>query len=95
MVLTIDLGNSHVVAGVFKDHQLQGIWRLATDVTKKADEYGSLFSSHMAECGIKVNDISGCIMSSVVPRMTPILNRWWTPFIISLYRLFHGNFHLD
>ncbi len=72
MVLTIDLGNSQVVAGVFKDQQLHGVWRLATDLTKKADEYGTLFSSHMAESGIRVNDISGCIMSSVVPRMTPI-----------------------
>ncbi|UCE62804.1 MAG: type III pantothenate kinase, partial [Nitrospirota bacterium] len=72
MVLTIDLGNSQIVAGVFKDQQLHGVWRLATDQNKKAHEYGVLFSSQMAECGIHVNEICGCIMSSVVPPMTPI-----------------------
>jgi type III pantothenate kinase len=71
MVLTIDLGNSQIVAGVFKDQQLRGVWRLVTDQTKTADEYGVLFSSHMAKNGIQVNEISGCIMSSVVPGMTP------------------------
>jgi len=73
MVLTIDLGNSHIVAGVFKNRQLCGFWRLATDQSKKPDEYGVLFSSHLAELGIKGNKISGCIMSSVVPQMTPTI----------------------
>jgi len=71
MLLTIDLGNSQIVAGVFQDQQLRGVWRLATDQTKTSDEYGVLFSSLMAKHGIHVNDISGCIMSCVVPRMTP------------------------
>jgi type III pantothenate kinase len=73
MVLTIDLGNSHIVAGVFKNRQLCGVWRLVTDQSKNPDEYGAFFSSHLAELGIKGNKISGCIMSSVVPRMTPTI----------------------
>lgn len=71
MVLTIDLGNSHVVAGVFREQRLLGPWRADTDQTKTADDYGSLISSLMANEGIKVQDISGCIMSSVVPKMSP------------------------
>lgn len=71
MLLTIDLGNSQVVVGVFKERQLDRLWRLGTDPTKSADEYGGLISSLMAEDGVKVQDISGCIMSSVVPKMTP------------------------
>ena len=71
MLLTIDLGNSQVVVGVFKDQELGGLWRLATDPAKTADEYGVRISSLMAEDGIKLQDISGCIMSSVVPRLTP------------------------
>ena len=75
MVLTIDLGNSQVVAGVFKDRQLRGFWRLATDPSKSAEDYGVLFSSHMAELGIQANEISGSIMSSVVPGMTPTFEK--------------------
>ena len=75
MVLTIDLGNSQVVAGVFKDRQLREIWRLGTDPCKNANDYGGLFSTHMAELGIQANEISGCIMSSVVPGLTPTFEK--------------------
>lgn len=73
MVLTIDLGNTHIVAGIFEDLQVRGVWRVDTIQTKKAHEYGVLFSSEMTKLGIRANQISGCIMSSVVPPMTPTM----------------------
>lgn len=75
MVLTIDLGNSHIVAGVFQDHQLRGVWRLDTVQTKTENDYAVLFSTHMADLDLPLNAITGCIMSSVVPQMTPILKK--------------------
>lgn len=70
MLLTIDIGNTQIVGGVFEDQQVRGVWRLVTDRAKTADEYGVLFCSLMAKYGIQIEDISGCIMSSVVPQIT-------------------------
>lgn len=70
MLLTLDIGNSHIVGGVFKDRTLRGAWRLATDPTKTADEYGIVVSSLVEIHGVSVRNLSGCIISSVVPPLT-------------------------
>ncbi|NKB82295.1 MAG: type III pantothenate kinase [Nitrospirales bacterium] len=72
MLLTVDVGNSQIVLGVFDQEKLRGSWRLATDVTKTADEYGVLVLSLLHTIEIHPPDIHGCIISSVVPPMTPI-----------------------
>ena len=71
MLLTIDIGNTQIVFGVFDRHTLRSAWRLATDHTKTADEYGIVFTSLVRESGISAMDIQGTIISSVVPPLTP------------------------
>ncbi len=73
MLLTIDIGNTHVVFGVFDRHTLRSSWRLATDHTKTADEYGIVFASLVRESGIPAGKIQGAIISSVVPPLTPTI----------------------
>ncbi len=73
MLLAIDIGNSHIVGGIFEGKQLRAAWRLATDQTKTADEYGILSLSLLDSHGLSTKDVSGCIMSSVVPPITQIL----------------------
>ena len=92
MVLTIDLGNSQVVAGIFVEQRLLGVWRLDTDRQKTADDYGVLFSSLLAEDGINVQNISGCIMSSVVPQMTPTFERMVRSFFHQPLAVVSSNF---
>ena len=70
MLLTIDIGNTQIVFGVFDRHTLRSSWRLATDHTKTADEYGIVFSSLIRESGIPDSAIRGTIVSSVVPPLT-------------------------
>ncbi len=70
MLLAIDIGNSHIVGGIFDGQQLRAAWRLATNQTKTADEYGILSLSLLDSYGVSPKDISGCIMSSVVPPIT-------------------------
>ena len=72
MLLTIDIGNSQVVWGVFQDSKLVGSWRLATNLTKTADEYGILLISLLKESGFSPTQITGSIISSVVPPLTPV-----------------------
>ena len=77
MLLTIDIGNTQIVFGVFEQQTLQNSWRVATDHTKTADEYGIVFTSLIRESGTSTQDIlqniQGTIISSVVPPLTPTI----------------------
>ena len=72
MLLAIDIGNSHIVGGIFEQQHLRADWRLATDQTKTPDEYGILSLSLLKSHGIAPSDITGCIISSVVPPITVV-----------------------
>ena len=39
MLLAVDIGNTDVKLGVFRDAELVDIWRLTTDHDRTADEY--------------------------------------------------------
>ena len=39
MLLTLDIGNTNVTAGVFDGDTLAASWRLATDAHRLTDEY--------------------------------------------------------
>ena len=43
MILVIDVGNTNIVFGVYRDKDLLSEWRLSTDVRKTSDEYGMSF----------------------------------------------------
>ena len=72
MLLTIDIGNSQIVWGVFQDSKLVGSWRVATTLTKTADEYGILLISMLRTQGFSTSQFTGSIISSVVPPLTPV-----------------------
>ena len=44
MIFVVDVGNTNIVLGVFKDGQLIQNWRMETDTKKSADEYGMLIN---------------------------------------------------
>ena len=69
MLLAIDVGNTNLVVGVFKNDKLLESWRLATDNRRSADEYGTLIESMILREGIKTDDIDDIIISSVVPSL--------------------------
>ncbi len=72
MLLALDIGNSHVVAGMFEGQTLRAHWRVATDQSKTADEYGALLLSLLRMADLAPSRITGVILSSVVPPMTPL-----------------------
>ncbi len=75
MLLVIDAGNTNIVLGIYDDELLVKNWRIATDKSKTADEYGILFHDLLVLTGIGVGNISDIIISSVVPTMTGVLER--------------------
>ena len=89
MLLAIDIGNTNVVWGIYEGRTLKGHWRLATEASKTADEYGILFVNILEQSGIGAGQISDAIMSSVVPSLTAVFDEMVetyfkrTPLIVS------------
>lgn len=69
MLLVIDVGNTNIKLGVYKDDKLVQSWRLSVKVPRTADELGIEISSVFGVTGIKMQDITGVIMSSVCPSL--------------------------
>ena len=67
MLLTIDVGNTNTVLGVFRGEGLIANWRLTTAREQTVDEYGVLTRNLFTLAGIDRNAITGVIISSVVP----------------------------
>ena len=69
MLLTVDVGNSHTVSGVFDGRTLVHQWRLKTDRDRTADELAIRYYSLFQMEGIDKNEIAGFIVGSVVPTL--------------------------
>ena len=75
MLLAVDIGNTNIVCGVFENRTLTGHWRLATDASKTADEYGLLFAGLVHTAGLPPSRITAAIVSSVVPSLTNVIEQ--------------------
>lgn len=67
MLLVIDVGNTNIVFGVYKDKELLYDWRIATEKDRTSDEYGLLFEQIFRYHGIDPKEVQSVIISSVVP----------------------------
>lgn len=72
LLLAVDVGNTNVVLGIFDGRKLVQNWRLATSVSRTADEaWITLVSLCQAE-RVEFNRIRGVAICSVVPDLTSI-----------------------
>lgn len=71
MILAIDIGNTNIVLGCIRDGSIVFEGRMATDLLRTSDEYCAGLYSMLFLNHIQQEQISGCIISSVVP---PVLN---------------------
>src|SRR5712672_1078784 len=67
MLLTIDIGNTNTVLGVFRGEELIANWRLTTARQQTVDEYGVLTRNLFTLAELDRDAIGGVIISSVVP----------------------------
>lgn len=67
MLLAVDVGNTNIVLGLFRDDELIMNWRISTDKSKSSDELGMLVTQLFSYNGLKTKDVSDVIISSVVP----------------------------
>ena len=71
MLLAIDIGNTNLVIGCIEEDQILFKVRIATDRTRTSDQYGVEIKNMVEAFGVKISEISDCIISSVVP---PVFN---------------------
>jgi len=69
MIFVLDVGNTNIVLGIYKNKELLVEWRLSTDIRKTSDEYMIEVAQLFTYSKLDVNDISGVIISSVVPNI--------------------------
>lgn len=70
MLLTVDIGNSHITLGVFDGEELCFTARMATDTKRTRDLYAVDIRGIMELYGADTTRISGSIICSVVPEIT-------------------------
>lgn len=73
MLLTMDVGNTNTVLGVFRGKELLANWRLTTARDQTVDEYGILTRDLFTLAKLDSRQMDGVIISSVVPQLNATL----------------------
>ncbi len=73
MILAIDVGNTNIVLGCIEQHTILFEERLSTDHQKTAVEYAISFRIVLEMHGLSPADLTGAIISSVVPPVTAMM----------------------
>ncbi|MBD5080766.1 MAG: type III pantothenate kinase [Ruminococcaceae bacterium] len=67
MILTVDIGNTNIVYGVFDGDKVVLESRMDTDKNRMADQYAVTLAQLFELYKLKISDIEGAVISSVVP----------------------------
>lgn len=67
MLLAIDIGNSNITLGVFREKELLGKFRMTTKQPRTSDEYGITLRDLLRNQDIDPAEIDAVIVASVVP----------------------------
>lgn len=70
MLFVIDIGNTHVTAGVYSGEELLAHWRISSGVNQTADEVWFMLKMLFQNEGLQFEKVDGCAISSVVPDRT-------------------------
>lgn len=83
LIFVFDVGNTNTVLGVYEGEKLKYHWRIETNRNRTEDEYGMVIKSLFMNSQLSFSEISGIIISSVVP-----------PIMFALERMCHKYFHI-
>jgi len=77
VLLTVDLGNTQTVIGMYAEAlghgELIDHWRLATHGDRTADEHALLFDQFLGLHDLGLDDVTGICISSTAPTLTAVL----------------------
>jgi type III pantothenate kinase len=75
MFLCVNVGNTHIVLGLYEEETLRAVWRVSSVPWRTEDEYRVLFRNMLRESAPDLGGCAGCMVASVVPRLTQTLLR--------------------
>lgn len=71
MLMAVDIGNTNIHFGLWRDNSWELSWRARTVPDKMPDEYAVLVRNFLSDADLGYRAISGVVISSVVPQLTP------------------------
>ena len=76
MILLVDVGNTNIVIGVYKENECIVSWRISTDTKKTSDEYSIQVMQLLNQYDLNPKEVKGIIISSVVPNVMHALENF-------------------
>ena len=74
MILALDIGNTNIVLGcVDKNNRVNSLFRIKTDISRTSWQYAVEINSMLNMYNVGKEQLSGCIISSVVPPLTSVI----------------------
>ncbi|PTM54798.1 type III pantothenate kinase [Desmospora activa] len=73
MLLVMDVGNTHIVLGLYQGEKMIDHWRIHTNRHFTEDEYGMTLKNLFQHVGVKLEEVNGVAICSVVPPLTRVL----------------------
>lgn len=67
MLLAIDVGNTNITIGLFKEDEILGTFRMTTKIPRTSDEYGIFLYNLLHSKGLHRSEVDAAILASVVP----------------------------
>ncbi len=76
MILALDIGNTNIVLGcVDKNNKVNSLFRIKTDISRTSWQYAVEIKSMLSINNVNKTELSGCIISSVVPPLTGVIKQ--------------------
>ncbi|MCE7996126.1 MAG: type III pantothenate kinase [Roseivirga sp.] len=94
MLLAIDAGNTNIVFGIHDGESWIHEWRFNTIPVKSQIDYEMFLRLNFLEANLRLRDVQGVIISSVVPQLNTILAEFWST-LIEAEHVFVGPKHYD
>lgn len=69
MILAVDIGNTNITFGIFDGDNLEGTFRMTTQISRTSDEYGIFLCQVLEHRSIDPAQIEGVVISTVVPKI--------------------------
>lgn len=75
MLLAVDVGNTDTVFGLYESGAWTHVWRVRSLAQESESHYASKLMLHFLEAGISFGDVKTVVLSSVVPSLTPTIQK--------------------
>src|SRR6266404_1749286 len=76
MLITVDVGNSHTVIGIYEGERLRNHWRISTVADRTTDEHGALLNTLLSAAGLEAGfRPDGVVIACVVPPLNQVMEQ--------------------